>query len=500
MPSPLIFSANERGLRAPFAFPLRAGPVTLDFMDGDLCHLRAGGEELIRRITFNVRHHRWDTAAWRVDSLRLQQQPESFFLHFSAACEVAGAAYTWSANFFGEADGTITYGVVGVAHADSAEFRRAGLNILYANECVLGQPFETTHLDGKVVEHKFPDLVPAHHLPAMDFLKIAHHTRGGATVTAEITGSQFGLEDQRVAGDSTFKAFSGLRHAYAPVLKKGDRAEKSVTIRVTGVASLPAPAATTATIATTAAGLTLPRLEIAQPPADYGVFHELTRRPAAKNGIFLDVNLAPDKSHGAQALTWGWYPTVNLYDDAAVMDNASSIAGQLLSARRFAPAARLRIDPIALDSIHPRSVPRDPRNDTPFGAAWLVASSKHLALGGAHEAAFAIDGPYARAALTALAKLAGYQLRDAFVTADGAAPVEAFALESPSALFVWLANITGETQTLTLTGLPVTTPFDRRRLHAGTDNEFRDYPGGFSDPDGRTTLRLAPHEVSQLQF
>ena len=53
----LVFTAPERELRSPFAATLRAGPVTLDFVDGDLRHLRAGGEELLRRITFNVRHH-----------------------------------------------------------------------------------------------------------------------------------------------------------------------------------------------------------------------------------------------------------------------------------------------------------------------------------------------------------------------------------------------------------------------------------------------------------
>jgi hypothetical protein len=502
MSSPtLVFAVPESYLRRPFVCPLRAGPVTLEFVDGDLRHLRAGGEELIRRITFNVRHHKWDTADWRVDSFRLEQQPDSFFLHFSAACEIAGAGYKWEADLTGEADGTINYGVRGVAHADSTEVRRAGLNILYANECVLGQPFETTHLDGKVVTHTFPELVPAHHLPAMDFTKISHRTRGGAFVTAEITGSQFGLEDQRVAGDSSFKAFSGLRHIYAPVLVKGDRAEKKLTLSFSGLAANAAEPKATAVAFHGKSHGNLPQLAPARPQETYGVFHELTRRPAAKNGIFLDVNLAKEKCRDAAALTWGWYPTVNLSDDEIVMDNASSIAGQLRSTRRLAPGARLRIDPIALDSLHPRATPRDPRNDTPFAAAWLVAAAKHLALGGTHEAAFVLDGPFARAALAALAHHSGCAFRDATVTcAAGSAPVAAFALETDSGLALWLANLTAETQPLTLSALPPTAPVTLQRLHAATGHAFREFPGGFTDAHGQTSLRLAPHEVCQLNL
>jgi hypothetical protein len=499
MPAPLIFTANERGLRMPFAIPLRAGPVTLEFTDGDLRHLRAGGEELVRRVTFNVRHHKWDTAAWRIDSFRLEQRVDGFILHFSAACEVAGAPYTWSGDIAGEPDGTITFSVAGVAHADCAEIRRAGLNVLFANECMLGQPFETVHTDGQVAAHTFPELVPAHHLPAVDFPKITCRTRGGASVTAEIDGALFGLEDQRVAGDSSFKAFSGLRHTYAPLLKKGDRAAKTLVLRVAQVASGKESAGAGLLTLAKASAARLPVLARAQPQEHYGVFHELTRRPAAKNGIFLDVNLAKEKSHSATALTWGWYPTVNLSDDAMVMDNASSIAGQLLSARRFAPDARLRIDPISLDSIHPRAVPRDPRNDTPFAAAWLVAATKHLALGGAHEAAFALDGPYARAALDALAPLANVPVRELSpAAANGPAVVAGFALETPSGLQVWLANLTADTQPAALAGLPATAPFERHRLHAATGPEWRDYPGGFTTGTGRAALHLAPHEVSRL--
>ena len=498
---PLVFAAPASDLCPPFRVPLRAGPVTLDFVDGDLRHLRAGGEELIRRITFNVRHHRWDTADWRLDSLRLTQEPDSFFLHYSAACEIDGAGYRWEGDLTGETDGTLTYGVRGIALADSGEVRRAGLNILYANESVLGQPFETTHLDGKVAVHTFPALVPAHHLPAMDFSKISHRTRGGALVTAEISGAHFGLEDQRVAGDSSFKAFSGLRHTYAPVLAKGDRAEKSLTLSFTDlVPNAAEPKSTTVKILGTSPGR-LPQLSLARPQESYGVFHELTRRPAAKNGIFLDVNLAKEKSHGAKSLTWGWYPTVNLYDDEIVMDNASSIEGQLLGARRFAPEARFRIDPIALESLHPRATPRDPRNDTPFAAAWLVVATKHLALGGAHEAAFAFDGPFARAVLAALAPHAGCAFRNAAITsAVGPAPFAAFALETNSGLAVWLANLTAETQPLTLAGLAVTAAFNLHRLHAALGSAFREYPGGFTDDHGRTAIRLAPHEVCTVVF
>jgi len=496
----LIFTAPARDLRSPFSATLRAGPVTLDFVDGDLRHVRAGGEELIRRVTFNVRHHKWDTADWRLESFRLQQRPASFSLRFSAGCEIAGAGYTWSADVFGEDDGTITYSVAGVAHADSAEVRRAGLNLLYANECVLGQPFETMYLDGKIVQHTFPELVPAHHLPAMDFTRISHRTRGGALVTAEISGSHFGLEDQRVAGDSSFKAFSGLRHTYAPALLKGDCAEKTLTLRVSDLATRATESQPTLVTLSPAAATRFPQLNLAQPQKDYGVFHELTRRPAAKNGIFLDVNLATDKSHGVKSLTWGWYPTVNLYDDEIVMDNASSIADQLLSARRFAPEARLRIDPIALESLHPRAVLRDPRNDTPFAAAWLVAATKHLSFGGAHEAAFAFDGLYARAALDALTRCAECAVRDATVASEDPAPVTAFALETRSGLALWLGNLTDETRSLALAALPASTAFELHRLRAVTGPTFREFPGGFTDASGRAALRLAPHEVCVMQF
>ena len=153
----------------------------------------------------------------------------------------------------------------------------------------------------------------------------------------------------------------------------------------------------------------------------------------------------------------------------------------------------------ALDSLHPRATPRDPRNDTSFAAAWLVAAAKHLALGGAHEAAFALDGPFARAALAALARHAGCAFRDATLTcAAGSPPFAAFAVETNSGLAIWLANLTAETQPLTLSALPPTAPLTLQRLHAATGPAFREFPGGFTDAHGQAALRLASHEVCQL--
>ena len=421
---------------------LRAGPLTLKFADGELRYLHAGGREIVRRIYFAVRDHRWDTAMPRFSVLRVEKGGDSFEIELAADCRTATADYSWRGRITGTAEGVLTFEADGVANRDFGS-NRIGLCVLFGSDSLAGQAFATAGESGERAG-EFPRLVaPA--LVAEKFRELRYTTASGVTVCARMSGAVFDMEDQRNYGDSSFKAYAPLPYAY-PAVAAGSSASQILRLAVEGAARAPLGAAETRVrIGGIIAGARIPKLA--------------ETAPGTREVDFFAVNTHRAAHAAVRRLQFAFNPALHLPDDDTFMENPSALPDMVRTARIIAPGAAIRIDPITFDSQHPRPA-RDPRNASQFGAVWSALVVKYLALAGVGEAAFAIDGEPARAVLRELAAFAGCAVRETVVAAEGRAPVEALAIDDGPGVRLWLMNTTDLPQRVLLADGDVFTPLE----------------------------------------
>lgn len=208
-----------------------AGPVTFQFTDLSLRHIRLGEVELARRIYFAVRTEDWDTAyPVTVKDLQIRATRRSFEATWVAHCRRGDADYQWKGCVHGRQDGSITFAVEGQV---LAPFRspRIGLNVLLGGDTCAGRMFELTGRptpQGTVRYHEFTRLVPRT-IVADSLDSIRFCPADGVDTSWHFTGSDTSMEDQRNWAESTYKIFAAMTHGY-PDLPDGQRGSQTVTL------------------------------------------------------------------------------------------------------------------------------------------------------------------------------------------------------------------------------------------------------------------------------
>jgi D-apionolactonase len=100
---------------------------------------------------------------------------------------------------------------------------------------------------------------------------------------------------------------------------------------------------------------------------------------------FVELNRARPDPAGLDAIAWSVTPQVHAGDELTMVEGLAAQTDQLATAAAFAPGLARLVGPITL---RPRSQPPDPRQDTPFAAAWTAASIAAQAAGGAWSATY----------------------------------------------------------------------------------------------------------------
>ena len=216
----------------PVARTFRAGPVELDYENGDIRQLKVGPTEIIRRVYMAVRNHVWDTADCHILKENIKETDKSFEIGYSARYSYKGVeVYEAAVTISGTADGTVDYHVRGKA---LAEFSRNRIGICVHHpirECV-GRDVTITDPAGHASVSQFPQLISPH----QPFLNIRQmHWKAGGVVEAsvEFEGDIFESEDQRNWGDACYKTYSTPLSIPIPVqVNPGDVIEQRVTIKV----------------------------------------------------------------------------------------------------------------------------------------------------------------------------------------------------------------------------------------------------------------------------
>lgn len=282
---------------------LRAGPLVCTLEAGNLRWIRLGGVEAIRSLAYIVRDRNWGTYNPEIRDLVVDQRTDGFTVTYEATARDATQAYRYRARIEGRGDGSLLFEGEGEALSDFVT-NRTGFVVLHPVD-VSGKPLTVEHVDGRVVESRFPELVDPL-CPFQDIRALTHEVLPGVRLRCLMEGEAFEMEDHRNWMDASYKTYvRPLAKPWPYTIAKGERVHQRVTLEVLG--SPPAatasggPAVVTVRVGETAVAR-MPALGLAAPAEHLAGALARAELLARARPAFLVVHHDPRKGHGAAEL------------------------------------------------------------------------------------------------------------------------------------------------------------------------------------------------------
>lgn len=227
-PAPTCYDGSPS--RPPRRRPLRAGPVTLEYGQGELRYVRPGDREVIRRLHVAVRDANWGTVPGRITTEQIEAGPDSCRIRFEMEHREGPIDFAWLGTIEGNPDGTIRFRMDGVARSTSRR-NRIGFCVLHPIRECAGARVRYEQGDGTRAESEFPRLIAPHN-PFRELRRLAHELAPGTWADLEFEGDLFETEDQRNWIDASFKTFcTPLRLPFPVTVQAGERIAQAVTLR-----------------------------------------------------------------------------------------------------------------------------------------------------------------------------------------------------------------------------------------------------------------------------
>lgn len=282
---------------------LVAGPLRCTLEAGNLRWISIGGVEAIRSLAYIVRDRDWGTYNPTIDDLVVEQRADGFTVAYTALARDADQAYRYRARIEGRADGSLVFEGEGEALTDFLT-NRTGFVVLHPVG-VSGRPLTVEHVDGRVVESRFPELVDPM-CPFQDIRALTHEVLPGVRLRCLMEGEAFEMEDHRNWMDASYKTYvRPLAKPWPYTIAKGERVRQRVTLEVRGEAPRAAAAggATTVTIRVGERELArMPALGLAAPAEHLAGALGRAELLARARPAFLVVHHDPRRGHGAAEL------------------------------------------------------------------------------------------------------------------------------------------------------------------------------------------------------
>ena len=300
------------GTTEPVAPPviLRAGPLTAEFEAGNLRHIRVGGVEIIRAISFIVRDRHWSTYTPSIDGLTIEQGADGFVVRYKADTRDDTQSLRYRATITGRAD-AVTFEAEGEAVTDF-DTCRTGFVVLHPASAA-GIPVEIEQVDGRRVPSRFPDLIDPLQ-PMLDLRALTHEAAPGLRVTCRMEGDAFEMEDQRNWCDASYKTYvRPLALPWPYRLARGETLRQSVSLAIDGTLSGTAAASDAVEVSIgPRTGGTAPALGLGLDPAEHDATRRVLPQLETVRPQILVCHFDPRRGH-----------------DRAVLDAAVSVAAAL---------------------------------------------------------------------------------------------------------------------------------------------------------------------------
>jgi hypothetical protein len=283
---------------------LTAGPLSVEFDNGQLRYLKVNGIEVLRAIGFLIRDKDWGTATPAISNLKVDQRNDSFSVSFHAAIAIGNQALAYEAKIEGTGDGNLEF--TGTA-APKTDFltARTGFVVLHPLKGVAGHPVDIEHVDGSRVKSKFPELVNPIQ-PVLNIRSLTHEVMPGLKATVLMEGETFEMEDHRNWTDASFKTYvRPLIRPWPYTLKAGEPVEQTIKVTLGGSTANGGRSAVGKSIEVKLGAVSR---EALQPvglgmPAE-GIEHAIGRLELLKLAAprFLICHFDPRKKHGLKEL------------------------------------------------------------------------------------------------------------------------------------------------------------------------------------------------------
>jgi D-apionolactonase len=193
--------------KAPKCIALKAGPLTVDFVAGNLRAIRYEGHEVLRAIAYVVRNADWGTYNPEISACLIRKDVKSFTVTYRARCLSADSRQIldYHARITGDAQGNLAFEVLAEPLTPFCT-ARCGFAVLHPIAGVAGQPAIVEHVDGSQEHAVFPELIsPAQ--PFKDIRAIHHQVTPLITARCCMNGDVFEMEDQRNWSDASYKTY-----------------------------------------------------------------------------------------------------------------------------------------------------------------------------------------------------------------------------------------------------------------------------------------------------
>lgn len=281
---------------------LVAGPLAAELEDGNLRYVRFHGREMIRAVSFIVRDRNWGTYRPRIAGLTVKSDATRFLVAYEAETGDAAQRFAYRARIEGRADGTLVFEAEGEALGDFTT-NRTGFVVLHPIDGVAGAPCTVEHVDGRIVETRFPELIDPVQ-PMMDLRALTHAFAPGHRVTCRMEGDTFEMEDQRNWTDASYKTYvRPLALPWPYVLRPVESLSQRVTLSVEAPAGAALPAPDRAVrIALAPAGRLAPAIGFGLDPADAAATRAATDRLRAAGPRHVVCAYDPALGHDDAAL------------------------------------------------------------------------------------------------------------------------------------------------------------------------------------------------------
>jgi hypothetical protein len=281
---------NEVGWRGssvppPDRVPLRAGPLSLAYVDGDLRDIAVGGVEVLRRIYVVFQDRNWTARPWVISNQQVFAGREKFEITFQARGTFDAEPFHFEAILSGDDEGTISYEIDGAADAPFIR-NRLGLCVLHPMSAA-GCPCIVEQVNGDALESCFPTDISAGQ-PFLDIRAITHEFAPGAWASVRLSGETWEMEDHRNWSDASFKTYCTPIGLPFPVeVSPDDSIWQSLTLAVDSEDYSPvlAPSEPTIRMDPQAPAHPLPRIGL-QLPADEPAWSKTT------TGLLRDLGLS----------------------------------------------------------------------------------------------------------------------------------------------------------------------------------------------------------------
>jgi D-apionolactonase len=266
--------------------PLHAGDVTAVLDGPDLRGVRLHGRELAQRIYVAVRDEGWGTVPGVLEGLRIEQEDDAFLVEFTSRHRQGAIDFEWKARFSGDADGTISCSMDGVAHS-AFRYAKIGFNVHHPLLESVGRRFRAATpagpLEGAIERQIEPQRVVDGTLTAMfaPYSELALEYGPGQEVVFSFAGDLFELQDHRNWSDGNFKSYGTPLSVPWPMdAEPGQRIRQRVMLRPEGVVGAGGGGGPITLRLGSPSGRQLPAIGLARAPGD-----PLDEREAALVGL-----------------------------------------------------------------------------------------------------------------------------------------------------------------------------------------------------------------------